>query len=436
MAKRVIHLAIVRLLISAIALGEGFVLISAVGAADLPNILFIVSDDQGWGDYGFMGHEHIETPRLDALAQQSRTFRHGYVPTSLCRPSLATILSGLYPHEHHLTGNDPTVTPGNDRAALRKEMIAEIDRVVLLPKTLGALGYRSLQTGKWWEGDFRRGGFTQGMTHGDPSRGGRHGDVGLQIGRDGIEPIRRFLDDNVGQPWLIWYAPMMPHQPHNPPEGLRAKYGSRTDSPHVANYWAMCEWFDESCGAVLDELDQRKLTENTLVVYLADNGWIQNPDKPDFAARSKLSPYDGGVRTPIMLRWPGHIAPQFIETPVSSIDIAPTILAAVGLSPTAEMSGVNLLDDSAVAARKAIFGEIFDHNEADLNRPSASLKYRWCIAAPWKLIIPAVGKSTEAKPELYQIVDDPLEQTDESSNHPEVVKRLQSLTDAWWSASP
>lgn len=421
-----------QLLICVVALWHGLATISVAQAANLPNILFIVSDDQGWGDYGFMGHEKIKTPRLDALAAESRTFRHGYVPTSLCRPSLATILSGLYPHEHRLTGNDPTVAPGSDQTALRMEMIAGIDRVALLPKTLGPLGYHSLQTGKWWEGDFRRGGFTQGMTHGDASRGGRHGDVGLQIGRQGIEPIRQFLDKNAGHPWIIWYAPMMPHLPHDPPERLREKYQGLTDSPHVANYWAMCEWFDETCGKVLDELDQRNLAENTIVVFLADNGWIQSPDKARVAPRSKRTPYEGGIRTPIMLHWPGHVSPQFIDTPISSIDLAPTILTALGVSPSKEMSGINLLDDSAIAARTAIFGETFAHDEPDLNHPSTSLEYRWCIAGPWKLILPAPGESAETKPELYQLDVDPKDQTDESANHPAIVERLQALTDAWW----
>ncbi len=436
MTNRIGYLTTVCMLIGVIVLWQGVVVASGVGDAKLPNILFIVSDDQGWSDYGFMGHKQIETPRLDALSRESRTFRYGYVPTSLCRPSLATILSGLYPHEHFITGNEPPRGPDSNRDALRKEMIAKIDQVALLPKTLGGLGYRSLQTGKWWEGDFRRGGFTDGMTHGDPSRRGRHGDAGLQIGRQGIEPIRKFLDDNGGQPWLIWYAPMMPHLSHNPPQKLKEKYRTHTESPHMADYWGMCEWFDQTCGEVLDELDRRNLTENTLVVFIADNGYIQDPEKGDRAARSKLSPYEGGVRTPIMLRWPGHISPKTIDTPVSSIDLAPTILTAVGLSPIAEMSGVNLLDDSVVSARKAIFGEIFHHDSADLNRPSASLEYRWCVAAPWKLIIPAPGKGADSKPELFQIVDDPSEQTDESTNHPDVVKRLQNLTNAWWNATP
>src|SRR4051794_41883632 len=84
----------------------------ATALAAPPNVVLIVSDDQGWGDYSFMGHPHIETPRLDRLAAESLTFRRGHVPSSLCSPSLASILTGLYPHQHRVTSNDPPPPPG------------------------------------------------------------------------------------------------------------------------------------------------------------------------------------------------------------------------------------------------------------------------------------------------------------------------------------
>ena len=97
---------------------------------------------------------------------------------------------------------------------------------------------------------------------------------------------------------------MMPHDPHTPPERLLARYRELAPSEHVARYWAMIEWFDETVGQLLDHLDTQGLAKNTVVVYLADNGWIQNVDAPRYAPKSKQSPYDGGVRTPILLRWP------------------------------------------------------------------------------------------------------------------------------------
>src|SRR5262245_39772709 len=237
-----------------------------------PNVVIILADDIAWTDYGFMGHKAIRTPHLDRLASGSLVYTRGYVPMSLCRPSLMSLITGLYPHQHLVTGNDPP--QGTDR----NEMLKHVDRVPTIPKLLSAQGYACLQTGKWWEGNYQRGGFTHGMTHGDPSRGGRHGDEGLKIGRQGLKPISDFLDANGEKPFFLWYAPILPHEPHNPPERLLQKYVDKTESLQVAKYWAMVEWFDETCGELLTELEKRKLADNTLVVYLADNGWIQNAD--------------------------------------------------------------------------------------------------------------------------------------------------------------
>ena len=86
------------------------------------------------------------------------------------------------------------------------------------------------------------------------------------------------------------------------------KYLDKAPTPAIAKYWAMCEWFDQTCGELLDHLDEKQLTEETLVVYVCDNGWIQEPEKPNrYAPRSKRSPYEGGIRTPLMFKWPGKI---------------------------------------------------------------------------------------------------------------------------------
>ena len=154
-------------------------------------------------------------------------------------------------------------------------MTKHLEAVPTLPRLLAEKGYVSLQTGKWWQGDYRRGGFTHGMT-----KGQRHGDEGLDIGRKTMQPIFDFIADarKAGKPFFVWYAPMLPHTPHNPPERLLAKYKDKAPSPPVAKYWAMVEWFDETCGQLLDHLETEKLAENTIVVYVTDNGWIQDPD--------------------------------------------------------------------------------------------------------------------------------------------------------------
>ena len=404
-------------------------------AAKPPNIVLIISDDQSWTDYSFMGHEAIETPNIDRLAKQSRLFKRGYVPSSLCCPSLASMITGLYPHQTKITGNEPPMPPeGRNSEQYRKqvqECVSFIDDLPTLPRLLAKRGYVSHQSGKWWQGHYSRGGFTHGMTHGDPKRGGRHGDVGLKIGREGMDEIFDFIEDAGDKPFFVWYAPFLPHTPHNPPKPLLDKYAKKTESKFIARYWAMCEWFDETCGQLLDHLDEKKLADDTIVLYVTDNGWIQRADNGRYAPRSKRSQYDGGLRTPIMVRWPGKVKPEDRPELANSIDLAPTILKACGLAPTEEMQGIDLLDDTALAKRKSTYGAIYLHNAVDIHKPSANLTYRWLIDGDWKLILPhKENVTTRAKQkdtgeiELYNLAKDPHERNNLAKARQGRTKRL------------
>ena len=438
------------------------------------NVVLIISDDQHWRDYGFMGHEHLRTPHLDRLARESLVYRFGHVPSSLCCPSLASIITGRLPHEHRIVGNDPPEDPRiprngpEGRAAFiagREAMNRHLEEWPLLPRLLADRGYESLQTGKWWQGDFARGGFTQGM-----SKGQRHGDEGLTIGRQSLQPVYDFIgrcrDD--GRPFFVWYAPMLPHDPHDPPQELVDHYAARTDSLHVARYWGNVERFDRTVGDLLEHLDRERLARDTLVIYVTDNGWIQSPDRPQFAPRSKLSPYEGGLRTPIMLRQPGTIPPATSDALASSIDIMPTVLAACGVPAPAGLPGVDLLDAKAVAERRQIFGECFTHTLVDLDDPAKSLLWRWTIRDDeqtsrqhrWKLIMPTsastgattggdaggefpAGPAGRVDPqsrerwqrrevELFDLAADPDETKNLAVSKPTLVKELtQSLVANW-----
>ncbi|MCP4506235.1 MAG: sulfatase-like hydrolase/transferase, partial [Fuerstiella sp.] len=229
------------------------VLLSACGgslfAANVPrpNLVLILSDDQAWTDYGFMGHTAVRTPHLDRLAERSLVLERGYVASPLCRPSLASMVTGLYPFQHGVTGND--VDGRNNRAVLDIPLRENFYKHPGFIKSLTSSGYLTHQSGKWWEGSFRDGGFTHGMTHGDPQRGGRHGDAGLKIGRQGMQPVTDFIDMAVAEkkPFFVWYAPFLPHTPHNPPQRLLDKYMKDGHAADVAKYYAMCEWFDDTC---------------------------------------------------------------------------------------------------------------------------------------------------------------------------------------------
>jgi len=240
----------------------------------------------------------------------------------------------------------------------------------------------------------------------------------------------------------------MPHTPHTPPDSLLEKYVSRSTSEPVARYWAMIEWFDITVGQLLNSIEDRGLTEKTLVVYLADNGWIQHPEHLNrFDWPSKLSPYDMGIRTPIMYKWPGHISPEMDTTTfVSSNDIVPTVLEAVGIESEMELPGVNVLDRSALDAREAVFSEDYNHDIADVHFPTESMEHRMVMKNPWKLILPReVGHpqvmESESwgefipmveEPKLYNLIEDPYEKQNIADENPDVVEVLMQIIEEWW----
>lgn len=431
-------------------IGVSCLIPTSVSGAEKPNIVLIISDDQAWTDYGFMGHELIQTPHLDKLAEQSVLFRRGYVPTALCRPSLMTLATGQYAHRHGVTGNDPSPKYAERNSDLyksrRAQLISYIEKFDTLPELLGEQGYLSHQSGKWWEGKYSHGGFTHGMTRGFPEPGGRHGDDGLKIGREGLKPIRDFVEHAVGEekPFFLWYAPFLPHTPHTPPERLFNKYIDKVTSPHVARYYAMCDWFDETCGELLGIIDENEVRDNTLVIYVTDNGWIQNPERGGYGPRSKQTPYEGGIRTPIMFSWPRALKPADRPELVSSIDLVPTILAAAGARQPDGLPGLNLmpsLGSGEEIQRKRIFGEGFAHDIADIEKPEASLLYRWTIEGRWKLLLTYDGEvnryqtthpRSEKRPQLFDLLTDPAETDNLAGQHPELVKRLAGHIQDWY----
>jgi len=397
-----------------------------------------------------MGHPVVQTPHLDRLASESMVYTRGYTPTSVCRPSLATMVTGRYPHQHGITGNDP---PGGTSAirdpAARAEMVTVFQRNETVLERLHAQGYLSHQSGKWWEGDPTAHGFTAAMTHGDVRQGGRHGDEGLKIGREGIQPIKDFIEAAAEEPFMLYYAPFLPHTPHNPPDSLLEKYQASDRPLQVAKYYAMIEWFDLTVGELLAYLDAKGLRETTVVLYAVDNGWLPAVgDQGRFDSRAKMSPYDAGMRTPIMIRWPGIIEPGRDEqTLVSTIDLVPTMLSAVGEQRPPGLPGIDLRDRDALADRALVFGALFAHTAVDVHDPVANLKYRYVVREDgWKLILPYTpnrhvelmisGETSEwmrFEPELYNVLEDPHERRNLAERWPGLVDALRAEIDQWWS---
>lgn len=403
-------------------------------AATKPNIVLILSDDHTYSHYGFMGNPVVKTPNLDRMAGESLLYTRGY-SMPVCSPSLASLLTGLLPSQHGITGNDLRASankkdPRADRDPLRERLHRN---PILLPKALGEAGYLTFQTGKLWNSSFEDAGFSHGMTKAES----RHGGEGLTIGRQGMEPVHQFIDMAVAEqkPFFIWYAPMMPHDPHNPPERLRKKYQGKGPTKHAEVYHAMIEWFDETCGDLDAYLAKKGIKDNTVIIYLSDNGW--DPLNGYQGGRAKLTPYENGIRTPIFVRWPGKVEPKRDETTLASIiDVLPTMLNAAGIAVPAALPGLDLRNHGAMTKRQSIEVESYTHDIFELDAPEKSLTARVIINEWTKLIVPGPVKMEGPKAkfasiagvdELYDLKSDPEEKTNLAADKPDQVKRLKSM---------
>lgn len=441
-----------------------------IDAGEKPNIVYIISDDQTWSDFGFMGNERVHTPNLDRLAGQSATFVNGYLPTSVCRPSLVTLLTGLYPHQHRVyfnhgpPGNSAynRMTSAREYEETREKEFELIKQVPTLPGILAEqFGYRSLQTGKFWEGHWSNGGFTEGMTtfeappatqtyggirklaNGERVAHG-NGDSGLQIGRETMKPIKDFIIDceSDDTPWLVWYAPYLPHQPHDSPEKF---YEIAREQPgvkeHEIPYFASIAQFDETVGELVSFVEAKADMKNTVFVFVSDNGWSPSekraknrPVEFEHTKNSKRAPFDEGVRSPILIRWDGKVVPAIHEDLVSSVDIVATLFDAVGAEGV-ELPGRDLL--AAPLEARAVFGEIYPGDATALEHPERDIAYRWVRDGDWKLILP-VGENPWGSyvdgPALFNVSVDSGE-TENRIHAPgstEISARLEALLDEWW----
>ncbi len=432
-----------------------------------PNIVYIISDDQYFEDFGFMGNENAITPHLDRLAEQSAFYPNGYVPSSVCRPSLASLLTGLYPHQHGVHFNHPppgfrdlTQDPNLDKTeydTLREAGASLIKSLDTLPKLLAKKGYRSLQTGKYWEGHWRNAGFTEGMTLAEPSGGKNgdktlpngdivahgNGDAGLSIGRETMQPIYDFLDDcGPDQPFFIWYAPFLPHTPHDSPPKFVRVYDEKDLRPYEIPYYAAITQFDDTVGDLVNSIEARGLGHNTLFVFVSDNGFEPLEENPNqYTFKTKRSPFEPGLRTPVLLRWDGVIQSGRREEWVSSIDLFPTALSAATVEIDSNLPGVNLLPNAKslkpLEKDRPMYGEIYPGDATVLGNPSVDLAYRWIRKGDYKLIVP-----TSHRPwgnylnttHLFNLHLDPNETLNLATDpkYQSIINELHRSLNRWW----
>lgn len=443
-----------------------------------PNIVMLIADDQQYSDFGFMGNPRVQTPNLDELARGSAIYTDAYVPSSICRPSLVTLLTGLYPHQHGVHFNHPP--PGfakltksleigkSEFDQLRQQAIPLVRTRPTLPRLLATHGYRCFQTGKYWEGHWKHAGFTEGMTIAQPSGGlygdkqlaggdwvaHGNGDHGLAIGRETMEPIATFLDDVQHDPFFLWYAPFLPHTPHDSPEKYKRAVAANPDvKSHEIPYFAAIMQFDETVGRLMQMIERRGLKDNTLFIFVSDNGWAPDPmrfrksmNEWSHTRSSKRSPFEPGLRTPILIRWVGRTKAARHSALVNTIDLMPTLLDAAGVKDRpAGLPGISLwpsaIGQRSLSHERAIFGEIYPGDATTIGAPERDLAYRWVRKGRYKLIVPHShgtqspwNKYVEG-PALFDLVRDPHERKNLILDRglDRVIKSLTEIMDGWWS---
>jgi arylsulfatase A-like enzyme len=403
-----------------------------VRAADgtKPNILVILSDDVGWGEYGFQGGKDIPTPNIDSIARNGVRFAQGYVSGPYCSPTRAGLMTGRYQTRFGHEFNSVPVTLG---LPLTETTFAERFR---------ALGYATCAIGKWHLGmkpeyrPMRRGydeffGTLANTPYFHPTNF-----VDSRVSPE-VQPVTDndfytteayaaravdWLEKHKDGPWYLYLPFNAQHGPLQAPQKYLDRFPGIQDEKR-RTFAAVMSALDDAVGRVLGKVRELGQEERTLIVFTSDNGG----PTPSTTSNNgplhgvKATTWEGGVRVPFCMQWKGKIpAGTTYENPMIQLDVLPTALAAAGVNADSSwrLDGVNLLPyltgDSTV-------------------RPHQTLYWRfgqqWAIRhGDWKLV---VARGGSGKPELYNLAEDIGENTDLAARNPEKARELQALWDRW-----
>ncbi len=344
--------------------------------ASKPNVVLFVVDDLGWVDVGCNGSAFHRTPNVDRLAADGMRFTHAYAACPVCSPTRAALMTGQYPARLHLTD----WIPGNRQFALRRVLPPEFRQELPLEELtiaeqLQAAGYVTAQIGKWHLGgegyDPTQQGFDVRIA-GD-ELGSPRSYFAPYVGRDGrtipgledappgeyltdrlTSEAEQFIEANRARPFFLYLPHFAVHTPLKAKDDKVAKYRAAPKPPGLQSnpiYASMVESMDESLGRIVAKLDALGLSDNTLVVFTSDNGGLATIEGPDTPATNnaplregKGYLYEGGIRVPLIAKWPGRVKPGATShVPTSSIDIPPTIAAACDAPFEKQLDGVSLL---------------------------------------------------------------------------------------------
>ncbi|MEL6686175.1 MAG: sulfatase-like hydrolase/transferase [Pseudomonadota bacterium] len=423
-----------------------------------PNIILIVADDLGWADVSTYGLDRVPTPNIDRIAEQGVAFTHGYVSSPACAPSRAALMTGQYPQSF---GFEYNMFPQDGTRGLALDRITMAD-------ALKAEGYETALIGKWHQGvtdahyPTERGfdefyGFLSGTTtyvavdtpgivnakpEQAPETEPRDEASALYTGADKVrvENFDQYLTSELtreaanyvrrdrDQPFFLYLAHHAPHRPFQAPQAYYDRFDHIEDHDRRV-YVAMIAAMDDGIGELLDALEEAGQSDNTMVVFLSDNGCPARFEVCDCSARingGKFTHLEGGIRVPFMMSWPAGLNPQGrVDTPVTALDLYPTFLAAAGEEEMPErLAGLDLVaalqDDTRdeIAARSLFWRQ----------RPVSVIRQ-----GDWKLVQvdgEVSGEETDSLT-LFNLSEDPDELNNRAPEFPERAATMQAELSNW-----
>ncbi|MBC9797177.1 sulfatase [Sinomicrobium weinanense] len=421
-----------------------------------PNIILINVDDLGWKDLGFMGSNYYETPNLDAFSKEGMVFTNAYASAANCAPSRACMISGLNTPEHGV------YTVGSSaRGDQRTRKLVPIrntkylkDSVYTLPEMLKSAGYLTASFGKWHIGtnpasqgiDYNIGGSDRGA----PGKKGYFSPYNIDFIEDGPEgeyltdrltsEAITFLEENRDTTFFLYLPYYTVHTPIMGKPGLIEKFKDKkgNDGQNRPEYAAMVASMDENIGRILKTIDRLKLGRNTWIIFTSDNGGIRAVSEQNPLRAGKGSYYEGGIRVPLVMRWPGHIPESTVNTNrVTNLDFYPTIQEIVGPQQKApHLDGLSLVSqfkDTTRVNRDLFFHfpvylQAYDKTKDDgrdplfRTRPGSVM-----ISGDWKLH----EYFEDGARELYYLKTDTGERNNLIDTYPEKARELYDKLVKW-----
>lgn len=418
----------------------------SAASAKQPNILFVLLDDLGWHDIGPYGNEFIDTPNLNRFAAESARFTNAYAACPVCSPTRASILTGQYPARLHLTD----WIPGRKQWPYAKLLTPQFNQFLpsdskTIPELLASNGYRSAAIGKWHLGgtghlptDYGFGLNIGGSAAGHPPTyfgplelpgfSLKSGEFLTQRLTD--EGIRFMKAESGRQPFFLYQAHFTVHLPIQAREETIANYRRRDTGDVDPVYCAMVESADDSVGQLLRTLDESGQAQSTVVIFFSDNGGVRyqerspkpiTSNRPLRAGKGHL--YEGGIREPLMIRWPGVTkGGSVIDHPVSSVDFLPFLCRLAGVSHGA-VDGIDLgsvLRGETVRERPLFWH--YPHYSDQGGKPSGAVRL-----GEWKLI----EFFEDGRLELFNLHNKVGEQRNVVRREPQRARQLLELLKDW-----